>query len=199
MVSFLMSCDKENRELVPLSPTVRAWASFQDGSYWIYQNDSTGTQDSMFVGYNGTEVYPAAENTYDVETVNTTITNTEDILLGFIFAVGIKEIAFEDFGTGIDYHCAAGFTIESGEVKEEKIIKGYYAWSVKPVSDKEIHGTLYEDVILVEVNTLDQDGMIVEDILNRFWISKNNWIIKKTYSNNGKAYSWSLLRKNIIQ
>lgn len=197
--SSLISCGREERDLFPLSQTIKEWSSFKEGSYWIYQNDSTEILDSMFVGYNGKEIYPSADNTYDVETVNTTITNTDNILLGFIFAVGANQITFQDVGTKEEYSCAAGFNIKEDKVEEEKIAQGYYAWSVRPVDDQIIHDITYHDVIFIEVKWLDEEGTIIEGTLNRYWIAKNNWIIKKTFVQDGETYSWSLLRKNIFQ
>lgn len=196
---YLSSCGRIEKELFPLSPTIKEWASFQEGSYWIYQNDTTGTLDSVFVGFNGTEVHPSADGTHNVETVNTTITNTNDDLLGFIFGLGVKEIAFGDTGSEVEYDCAAGITIEKDDVKEEKITQGYYAWSVSQANDMLVHGVTYQNVVYIEVKQLDEDGKLIEGIVNKYWISKNNWIIKKVYSANRITYSWSLLRKNIKQ
>lgn len=199
LLSLLICCGREKRELLPLSPTLKEWASYKEGSYWIFRNDSTGDLDSLFVGYNGTEVYPSADGTHDVEGVNTTITSTNDDLLGFIFGVGIKDVAFEDSGSGVEYSCAAGFKIENDQIKEENTIKGYYAWSVEQVNDQVINGISYNKVIFIEVKQLDEEAGIIEGLVNRYWISKNNWIIKKVFKKDGKTYSWSLLRNYIIQ
>lgn len=199
VVNFLLSCGREEKELFPLGPDIKEWASFKEGSYWIYQNDSTGMEDSLFVGYNGTEIYPSADGTHNVETVNTTITNKNNILLGFIFALGIKDVTFEDTGYEVEYSCAAGFTLQEGQVNEEKVGKGYFVWSVSRMDDTEVNNTEYRDIIKIEANQLDEDRNIIENISNVYWISKNNWIIKKIYREGNKTYSWSLLRKNIIQ
>ena len=199
VICFLLSCGGEERDLLTLSPAIKEWASFKEGSYWIFSNDSTGSLDSLFVGYNGTEVYPSADGTHDVEGVNTTLTSSNNDLLGFIFGIGLKEVAFQDSGIEIEYSCAAGFNIENSFIKEEKILKGYYAWSVERVSDQVINGITYTDVIFIEVKHLDIEGEFIEGMVNKYWISNHNWIIKKTYTEDGKTYSWSLLRNYIIQ
>ena len=80
-----------------------------------------------------------------------------------------------------------------------KTVKGYFAWSVENVSDQVINGITYQDVIFIEVKQLNEEAEIIEGLVNRYWISKNNWIIKKVFTKDGKTYSWSLLRNNIIQ
>lgn len=196
---ILFSSCRIKRDFSPLSPGVKEWASFRTGSYWICQNDSSGTLDSVFVGFNGTDTYPSSDNTYDVETVNTTLTNSSEDLLGYIFGVGFKEIVFQDFSFDPEYEVSAGFDLEGDSIIEETIEVGYYSCIITKADNLTINNTLYEDVVRIKVNPLTADGQVNRNIVFNYWIAKNQWIIKKTYNNNGEAYSWSVLRNNIVQ
>jgi hypothetical protein len=45
---LLFSCKKEP-EFYPISDNFKGWFLFQNGSYWVFQNDSTGTLDSVYL------------------------------------------------------------------------------------------------------------------------------------------------------
>jgi hypothetical protein len=46
---FINSCNKEETEHIRVSNEFKRWTVFPNGSYWIFQNDSTLAIDSVFV------------------------------------------------------------------------------------------------------------------------------------------------------
>lgn len=195
---LISSCENEERALFPLSSHIKEWASFGEGSYWVYQNDSTLQIDSVYVGFNGTEIYPSAENTYDVQTVNTTITDDAAEMRGFIFALGAKEIVFQDWNEINQAGSSAGLNLQDEDVVEEDVKDADYIWNVQYYEEMEVNGLNYTDVAFISVRD-SVNYVPVPYRSYKYWIAKNYWMIKKCYTIEDSVYSWSLVRCSINQ
>ncbi len=173
---------------------------FQQGSIWVYQNDSTLASDSVIIeeifeskrfnpesvdyNYQAVEMFTNS-NLFDIDHQEITAGNFAvepgkmNSLLRFYYGDGSYQLIF-----------ASEYPI--GEEVILGDVLGVYS-NAEIVSSMELNGTTYSDVyhskIVISVNN---------NIEYNFWIAKNYGLIKSTADVNGVITSISLKSSNLI-
>ena len=195
-----------------ISDEIKAWGGFEKGSYWMYQNDLTNEISDTI------EIYSKTEKDYTsgtltimeidsninpetdwIEYQNTTITSRKSGIIagdlwGSVSVYGNNMIKWDETynQTGINIFAAAFRLNENGVINEEfDLLEKHY--SIQQIDELEVLGKTYTNIAHVTLNRVDSNDEY------QYWISKNYWIIKKVFFQDGKTYSWSLKESLIKQ
>jgi hypothetical protein len=194
-----------DRTYFEISENIRAWGEFNEGSYWVYQNDSTEEVLDTIVFYSNTgkditvgsltimEIDSSIDREVDIiELQSANITSTKSGIIakdlwGQITIYGNDIIEWVESYSGLEIvpYISLFRINDEGVINEEfDVLLNHY--SVESIDDFEVLGKTYSNVAHVTIKRDNSDKSF------QYWISKNNWIIKKVFNVNGEVYSLSL-------
>ena len=193
-----------------ITKNINDWGEFNSGSFWIFQNDSTNEiMDTIGIAQDfKTETSPAVtlmeidpriDKSKDLFEFQQTILSSKTsgkndmIFYGNTEVYGNDVIQWSERYYDLDINAFAGiFRINDKGVIEEEFDLYLNHYSIKSIDKLEILGKNYSDIAHVTFKRVDTDNIY------QYWISKNNWIIKKVFIVEDKTYSWSL-KESIIK
>jgi hypothetical protein len=206
---FFSSCnDNDSINFHEINPYVADWDNFNEGSYWIYSNDiSEELEDTIKIiidfgkgqggtyvksidktlergdYYEWTEAYfgsPEREN------------NTRQIN-GHIQVTGIGIIAWNENYYDLNIEDVnIIFRINDKGIINEEIEYSNHKYTIESISQLDVLSKTYTEIAHVTIKPNDSDNEY------QYWISKDNWVIKKSLQLKDKTYSWSL-KESIIK
>jgi hypothetical protein len=205
----LLACSCHDEPVgIPLPPEMKEWVYFKPGSYWIYQNDSTGEIDSVFVvsaSFKTDSDYADGELKRLIDNVNVEMRNSgndriyieasiycnvfEDYEIG-----GLKK-EFRFIYTGNNNKVIKDDTIAPISATLNTIVKSYNNYFLKEIE--------FTDVLHYKVNVRNVEGTngsyINFHTYNEYYLAKNKWIIKKIEGDRNGFHYWSVIRYKIVQ
>jgi hypothetical protein len=216
-IFILFSCKKENeKNPLRLTDNIKEWTLYKVDSYWIYQNDS-----NHFIYDTVTVISYSDKPLIQPDLIDDKIVTDEHMFIrlanwhhtpfqpNWIFYGSTIVKATNDFEVIDEFH-NFGFCIDTIDIKfngdtlnytkiqSDKYIRSFEYLKVYKINDK-----IFSDVIHIKSESIKPDyinnfGIIY---INNFeyWISKNNWIIKKVLNYNNKIYSLSLIDSKIVK
>ncbi len=192
---LFFSC-KKDPDFYPVSDEFKPWFLFQQGSYWIFRNDSTLDLDSVYIKsppayyrYPGDEGYPVREaisikyQSSFFEFIDVlSSTSGSDFLSIYIYNSKVLPGLISNFPIKGEYKSTSG----SATVLFENLM--YYP-------DYILNFTHYKDVCQTRWTYTEQP--LIKTF--NFYFAKNIGLIKVAGNWNDTTRSWSLLRYHVVQ
>ena len=187
------------QDYIETEPNVIGWSNFNEGSYWIYQNDITGEIEDTVFSYVLGKCDKCASDAAEIDSSYTAwqyyqnrygyFTNSNDTNSGTykadISVHGIGIIELREHYDEFSFRPRVIFRIDENGVINEEFDHGLH-FKVEIVEQIEVIGKKYTNLALVTVTEKGYDDIC------KYWVSKENWVVKKEFSIGGKSYSWSL-------
>jgi hypothetical protein len=192
----LLSSCKKDPDYYPLSTEFQKYYLFQQGSYWVYENDSTGVLDSVYLEKPPQYFdifYQEESPKYQRVSMDVNSVNFISYRADAAFYEG-QDFLQMRFPTHADYDqpvlISGGMAVEHYDHLNAyyKYIQSFYAMT--------LNGKDYSDVIQTQTFFLNDDYSVDE---YRFYFAKNVGLIKLSGHWNDTTQSWSLVRYNIVQ
>ena len=179
-----------------ISQEAREYLCYKTGSYWIYKNDSTNVLDSIYVASyeEHTENYEADKKLKSISQIINIIFNNKEGIKLTIQINPNNTTLIEDNSTINQGFTGSFIDIQNGDIKWE-----VYSKLELNVNGKRYNNVIHDNIISSYYYLQDSTYKHVNGISNEFWVTKNNWIIKKTLHYNNATQSWSLVRSHIVQ
>jgi hypothetical protein len=193
-----------------ISNGMKAYCLFQKQSTWIYQNDSTGTADSLsvadissYIGFHSPDNTSGAYS-FDVVDLLYDTTSPTGIVKGSINAGNptsgsgdMTDLYWLFFKNGnFLLAFAPGYPIG---VQQRLGIKttGLYT-NLEKISDFSLHGKDYKDVFHTEVRKIENPNP-EDTVTYQFYFAPHYGLIKWTRKSHSQASSFSLVQSNLVQ
>jgi hypothetical protein len=211
LISFIIcisSCKKLPRQYYYLTPNAKDYVAFQKGSYWIFQNDSTLIQDSIYVDFliNGFDNFEADGQVYRSEehiSCNTR-SNTDSSFKG------LMQLQARDESTALGSYVYRFFnvknpwwinieSIESSGVGITADVNSGTTTLVNTYGQINLNSKIYSTVSEFNTRSLIQDttGQTVTSI--NVFVAKGIGVIKWAIQyQDSSSRTFSLLRSKII-
>jgi hypothetical protein len=181
--TFMVSCKKEP-EKIYVQDSFKEWACFQNGSYWIYLNESSNRSDSSSLYYGPSTWF------YKL---------TGDGKLYEMNSYQIQNIGEFRVGARVDYSffSVQGIFLHGTYVLTSSVTSGLSdqvsqtCWVLKRYDSLTVNNQLFSDVI----HTRDT----FSNSINDYYVAKNVGLIKFAIKNGYGDSTWSLLRYHVIQ
>jgi hypothetical protein len=172
---------------------MKEWAMFKPGSYWIYQNDSTGELDSTYV----TKTYSAHDSSYSDGILRSVsekfvvfMRNSKKHTITIDASTWCK---IHEFSDSTEFRMSFDFLYINN--KNEF----YRNETFEKINELNLNGLVYSNVFKYKCKASYWGGTDAELNENIYLIARSFWIIKKIETHNKKISEWSLLRSKIIQ
>jgi hypothetical protein len=216
-IFVLFSCKKENeKNPLRLTDNIKEWTLYKVDSYWIYQNDS-----DHFIYDTVTVISYSEKPLTQPDLIDDKVVSDEHMFIrianwhhfsfqpNWIFYGSTIVKATNDFEVIDEFHNFGfyldtldirfnGDTLNLNSIQNDKYIRSFEYLQEYKINDK-----IFKDVVHVKSKSLKPDYIdkFGYSYVNNFeyWISKNNWIIKKVLNYNNKIYSLSLIDSKIIK
>jgi len=199
IISFLVfiatSCiEEEKYHHRYVSEETKEWSLFQPGSYWIYQNDSTGATDSVFIKEGPTSHFdggPTDAMDY-LEVINTSFSSS------FISQIEL-EAHYYGANTISLNNTNASVLILRFPISNEIISQNFYTFEhIEHFDSLNVNGTWIKDTYHTRY-TRFKEGISTIDYIYDFYIAKNIGIVICEKQSETENFRWSLVRRNIVQ
>jgi hypothetical protein len=191
---LFISCKKEP-EYYPLSSEFEKYYLFQQGSFWVYKNDSTGVLDSVYLNLPPQYfdiIYEESGPKYERVFLDVSSLNFSAYRADAAFYEG-HDVLQMRFPTHPDYDLpvliSGGMAVEHYDHHN-----GYYRY-IESYREMTLNGKDYSDVIQTQAFFLNDNYSVDE---YRFYFAKNVGLIKLSGHWNDSTQSWSLIRYNIV-
>ncbi|MCF8357207.1 MAG: hypothetical protein K9H26_00510 [Prolixibacteraceae bacterium] len=210
--TLFSSCiDSDGLELLKLSQNINDWGEYNKGTIWVFQNDSLlstcdtikvsrdfnvsqgsiGDVSKIDTSINYNKEYYEWCDTYICSPLNNSNNRSFD---SFIQVTGIGVISWEEEYYELEIKIPKGaFRINENGVITEKIHYYDTVIEAEKLYSYQVLGKNYNEIAHISIYPPDSDNVY------QYWISKNNWIIKKLLYHNGQTYSWSVKESTIVQ
>jgi hypothetical protein len=190
---FFFSCDKGGKHY-SVSQEFKDFFLVQNGSYWIYQDDSTGLKDSTYL--KGPPIYQILQTTYNLKDNP----SGEGYYIGFQSELMLEYFLYAnpsgqnflsvEFGSSIEAFGMIDQLIPDSNYFINSLPKGYFM--VRPmVSSLKVNSVVYNNVL--------QSRFYNEKNTFNFYFAKYIGFIKLTGTWDNKNQSWSLLRYHVVR
>ncbi len=202
--SFLyISCEEEpNYYSIP--QILKDWGYFKEGSYWIYQNDSTLITDSIYIS-SVTMFKDSIISDKKLRDIKETIiidyssSQNNNIYRSKLEGAKFSNLYF-DMNNTITKDRNSCILLRIN-LNNEIVDNSSYYNILEKMTEISFNNNSYSNILLISTSTMYyySDNSPNDTFYNQYWLSKGNWIIKKVIHQNGVIESWTLIRKNIIQ
>ena len=183
-------CKKEGTYNYVLSET-KAWTLFNEGSYWIYRNDSTLVLDSTVIA--GPPEFEFRRYT------ETDLDHYEHIVVRYRSAL---------ISTGVTFSDGAGYDIYKILEFKDSYVPAYLSWA--PVDsviwmwgnfilEEKLYNYPFEGMIFPEVQHTRFTGQVDSLDTIHFILAKNVGLLKMYGNWDDTTRSWSLIRYHVVQ
>ena len=208
---IMTSCNKhDGLNYIPMNDNIIDWGEYNAGSTWVYQNDSIPNDLDTIVVVKDFNVGQGGNS--DVAVIDTTIDfnvdyfdwsdtfisnpryeNNDYKFEGYIQTTGVGVISWKEeyIDLGIQLYKGA-FRVNKNGVINETINFYDNRFVVESIANYKILDKTYNEIAHITIYPENSDNVY------QYWISKNNWIVKKILIADNKTYSWTL-KESIIK
>ena len=198
IIFFLFSCnDKYSHE--KFHKATREWCAFKKDTWWLYENETTGLRDCVWVGAYSSSVGYERNLKDSWEYMWITIKNTDtnrNVYIGSDSFTNSMHIAEKDiYGDTTNYYKQNilffneyGLIIPKSE--KFKVLDTYL------LNDVEYNNVVHlKCEIENEITPQSEDETFISE--NDYWVAKHEGIIKKILRNSFDTVTWSLINCDI--
>lgn len=186
-----------------ISQTMKDYCYFDKGSFWIYQNDSTGVTDSVIVtdinSYIAFHPLDASGNAYSYNVIEATYNNNPYIKLTGLYAgepgVNGKSGMYRIFYTKDTFALALAPGFKIGEPQLLGGQEGVYT-NIDSAVSLSINGLNFNNVYHTREKVSLQNGDTTQ---TDFYFAPHYGLVKWIISHQGKTLSYSLKSSQLIQ
>ncbi len=206
---ILGACNTKNADpYYKISNEFKQYCLYNQNSYWIYQNDTTGIKDSLklsdvqdYVAFHSPD-NTAGPYSFDVIDLDFDTTKNLPMIKGSITAGNpttgkegtMRDLYWLFFKNG-NYLLAFAPGFPLGEEQRLGDKPGFYT-NIKKLSTYSVNGVTYNDVYHTQVRKTEG----TPDTVNyQFYFAKNYGLVKWTRSVKGETTSYSLVGSDLIQ
>ena len=200
LIIFIGGCEKTYYLDIPSE--LKDWGYFKEGSYWIYKESNTNKIDSIYVvsvsSYTD-KVVSDKKYTNFIQRSRINLTNKNKKYLGLI-CLDSHSLSMEE-NDSIKQYKSKYSLIDLNSTNIPTDHTPYHLF-VEQLETFALNGNNYSNVIHIKslvYNTYYNMASIVEESTNEYWLSKHNWLIKKTTSSKFGNEEWILIRNKISQ
>jgi hypothetical protein len=186
LFTIIVGCSKRQSTYY-IQDSLKEWTFYKTGSYWIFLNETSQNQDSLFIDEDPTSYFTPPEPTNtQYEIIKYEINN--GFLTTGTLSAGMEDNAFfvfSDFQSG-------GMPLSTWIINGKSSSISTYSWLIKRFDTLTINKTLFYDVI----HTRDSSE---KGRARDYYFVKNIGLVKFSIRTAQFDSTWSLLRWHVVQ
>lgn len=207
MTLLAWSCQEDDPDYYTINQEAKEWGVYKLGSWWVYKQENTNITDSIFVSKYEESIYEEVSDKklqFYKEFFFIMYRNLDDnvITSEYIEPVGYEGtlIRIKESNQAVNSIYDAGLLFLTPEILHNfNYITNTPTQIINIFDSLKIENKYYKNVVHTQstvTNYITEDNY---ETVNEYWLSKNNWIIKKIIRTNSDTTIWNLIKLNIIQ